>query len=139
MRRITALFSIALFVHAPAFADEWEWTLTPYLWAAGIDGQAGVGPVDADISMDFGDIVDVLRGAGMLRLEASNGKHGVFGDLLYMRLKEDNARDTIGGTCPVFGTRPFVGLSPAIPQQCAGHRMLPPESLPRRLHATGSR
>src|SRR5678815_1062259 len=31
---------------------------------------------------------------------------------------------------PVRGTRPAVGLSPAIPQQWAGRRMLPPVSLP---------
>ena len=102
MRNFAKLISLApLFVQAPAFAEDWEWSLTPYLWAAGIDGRAGVGPLDADISMDFGDIVDVLRGAGMLRLEASDGKHGVFGDLLYMRLKEEDARDTIGGKLTV--------------------------------------
>ena len=32
--------------------------------------------------------------------------------------------------CPVRGTRPEVGRSPVIPQQCAGTRMLPPVSLP---------
>jgi hypothetical protein len=34
------------------------------------------------------------------------------------------------GKWPVNGTRPVVGLSPAMPQQCAGCRILPPESLP---------
>jgi hypothetical protein len=102
MRRIAALISLTtLFFQAPAVAEDWEWSLTPYLWAAGIDGRAGVGPVDADISMDFADIFDVLRGAGMLRLEAGNGRHGVFGDLLFMRLKEEDARDTIGGKLTV--------------------------------------
>ena len=32
--------------------------------------------------------------------------------------------------CPVRGTRPAVGFSPAMPQKCAGSRMLPPVSLP---------
>ena len=32
---------------------------------------------------------------------------------------------------PVRGTRPEVGLSPAMPQQWAGPRMLPPVSLPK--------
>lgn len=32
--------------------------------------------------------------------------------------------------CPVRGTRPALGLSPAIPQKWAGRRMLPPKSLP---------
>ena len=34
------------------------------------------------------------------------------------------------GKWPVTGTRPCVGLSPAMPQAWAGVRMLPPESLP---------
>ena len=31
-----------------------------------------------------------------------------------------------GKTCPVRGTRPWVGLIPAMPLKCAGSRMLPP-------------
>ena len=31
---------------------------------------------------------------------------------------------------PVRGTRPEVGLRPAMPLKCAGSRMLPPVSLP---------
>ena len=42
-----------------------------------------------------------------------------------------SASALIGGTWPVFGTRPLLGFNPATPQQCAGQRMLPPESLPR--------
>src|SRR5580704_4830307 len=35
-----------------------------------------------------------------------------------------------GGKCPVDGIRPGVGLSPQMPQKCAGTRMEPPPSLP---------
>ena len=35
-----------------------------------------------------------------------------------------------GTTCPVLGTRPEVGLMPAMPQKWAGRRILPPVSLP---------
>src|SRR5262245_59915765 len=35
-----------------------------------------------------------------------------------------------GTTCPVLGTRPEVGLMPAIPQKCAGRRILQPVLLP---------
>ncbi len=34
------------------------------------------------------------------------------------------------GECPVRGTRPLVGFSPAVPQTCDGWRMLSPVSLP---------
>src|SRR5438477_12730511 len=36
----------------------------------------------------------------------------------------------LGGKCPVAGMRPGVGLSPQMPQKCAGTRMEPPPSLP---------
>ena len=102
MRKLAVIAALAgLSLQTPAMAQEWDWTVTPYLWAAGIDGSAGLGPIDADVSMDFEDIVNVLRGAGMLRVEAQKGSHGVFGDLLYMRLEEKNARDTLGGSLAV--------------------------------------
>src|SRR5207249_1843256 len=37
----------------------------------------------------------------------------------------------LGNTALVIGTRPWVGLSVAMPQKWAGTRRLPPESLPK--------
>jgi hypothetical protein len=82
----------------PPTAGAWDWKLTPYLWAAGIDGSAAIGPLEADMSADFEDLVNVLRGGGLLRLEANNGRHGVFGDLVYLRLRDKDARETVGGS-----------------------------------------
>lgn len=98
MLRKTVLAIIATLATTPAFAQQWDWQLAPYLWAAGIDGRASIGPANADVSVDFKDIVDILRGGALVRLEASNDRHGFFGDLVYLRLKEKEARDTIGGT-----------------------------------------
>jgi len=94
------LFFLTLFVTAqsPAAADEWDWEVTPYLLGAGIDGGASVGSIDADISVDFEDIVNILQGAVLLRFEATSGQNGVFGDLVYLALEEDKAKDTLGGT-----------------------------------------
>lgn len=99
MKKI-AIAAVILHMVTPvsAFADEWEWKITPYLWAAGIDGSAAVGPINANVSMDFKDVVDVLRGAALLRVEAQSERHGLFGDLVYLRLREENAKDTIGGS-----------------------------------------
>jgi hypothetical protein len=97
MYRITSTAIFAIFLAAPASAQQWDWKLTPYLWAAGLDGSATVGPVTGDVSVDFSDVVDVLRGGGLLRLEAQADRHGFYGDLVYLRLKEEEARDGIGG------------------------------------------
>ena len=98
MFRRVVIATVAIFLAAPASAQQWDWKLTPYLWAAGLDGSATVGPVAADVSMDFSDVLDILRGGGLVRIEAQSDRHGFYGDLVYLRLKEEEARDTIGGS-----------------------------------------
>lgn len=99
MRKIAfgALASL-LMLPTSVFAQGWDWKLTPYLWAAGLDGAATVGPIRAEFAMDFSDIVNVLDGGALLRLQGQSDRHGVFGDLVYLKLKDENARDTLGGT-----------------------------------------
>ena len=82
----------------PAAAQQWDWKISPYLWAAGLDGSVAVGPINADVSVSFSDVVDILRGGGLVRLEAAKDRHGFYGDLVYLRLKEKDARDTLGGS-----------------------------------------
>ena len=96
--KTTALAVIATIATTPAFSQEWDLKLTPYLWAAGIDGSVGVGPLSAESSVDFSDIVDVLSGAVLLRFDAQTDRHGFFGDLTYMSLEDDEARDVLGGS-----------------------------------------
>jgi hypothetical protein len=84
-----------LFLAAPlATAQEWDWSVTPYLWAAYIKGDAGVGPVQTDLSVDFGELVDVLDGAALLHVEAQTDDAGYFGDLVYMSVETDGGRAT---------------------------------------------
>ena len=95
----TAFFSVMLLLAFDSDAAEpWDWHVTPYLWAAGIDGSASVANVSADLSADFEDIVNVLQGGILLRVEAKSGSNGLFGDLVFLALEEEDARDTIGGT-----------------------------------------
>jgi hypothetical protein len=97
MLKKLALLTMAAAITSQAQAQDWDWQVTPYLWAAGIDGGASIGPIDADVSIDFEDIVDVLRGGALLRAQAQTERHGFLGDLVYLRIKEEEARDTIGG------------------------------------------
>jgi hypothetical protein len=87
------LLGASLILATPlANAQEWDWSLTPYLWAAGIDGDTGIGPVQADLSVDFSDIVDVLDGAALVHVEAMKDDQGYFGDLVYLSLEADHDR-----------------------------------------------
>ena len=95
---VAALVTVVLSM--PAMAEtadqEWGWSLTPYLWAAGIDGSARVGQTSAEVSVDFEDLVNVLRGGALVQLEGSNGAHGVSADIVYLRLKEEDATGPLG-------------------------------------------
>ena len=90
--------SVFMTVQSTAVADEWDWGITPYLWAAGIDGSVSAGNLNADISVDFADLVNVLQGGGLLRLEGTSGQNGVFSDIVFLAVEEEDAKDTPGGT-----------------------------------------
>jgi hypothetical protein len=80
-----------------ATAQDWDWSVTPYLWASGIEGDAALGSIQTDVSVDFSDIVDVLAGAALVHVEAQRDDYGFFGDLIYMSLEPDPETENVGG------------------------------------------
>ena len=82
----------------PVRADDWDWSLTPYLWAAGIDGTISTTVLDADFSADFEDIVNVLEGGIILAVEAQSGRNLLYSDIVSLALDNDEVADTVGGT-----------------------------------------
>ena len=101
MFRKAIIVTVAIFASATASAQQYDWKLTPYLWAAAIDGSTSIGPLRGSVSMSFGEVLDILRGGGLVRIEAEGDRNGFYGDLVYLRLKEEDARDTIGGSLEV--------------------------------------
>jgi hypothetical protein len=90
------LAAIAL-VGSPAAAQDeaaasprWELSMTPYLWATALKGDAGIGRTRADVDASFSDILDNLNGALMLSIEVRKGQFGLLSDTVYANL-EDNA------------------------------------------------
>ena len=58
-----------------AAADGWEYSLTPYVWATGVDGTVGVAPdedggITVDVDASFSDILDNLETAIPIHFEA---------------------------------------------------------------------
>ncbi len=75
-------------------AGEWKHTLAPYVWGAGMDGTSAVGPVEADVDVSFGDIWDNLKMGAMLAYRGEGDGPWIFmGEVIYMDLEVDNARD----------------------------------------------
>jgi hypothetical protein len=87
-------------IGAAGASSHWTFTLSPYLWAAGIQGETGTLPglPAADVDQRFSDIFDDLQPSGMLFYTARKGRFGVTGDIQYVEtLAKSNA------LAPLFG------------------------------------
>ncbi len=93
MNRLLKLLPLAAVLPAalPAFADEpWRFEGTPYLWAAGMKGDVGIGRLQANgVEMTFPDIMKNLRIGFMGSLEGRKGDAGFLLDMVYMKLDQD--------------------------------------------------
>jgi hypothetical protein len=77
-------------VAAPTSAEGSAFSITPYLWAAGIDGKIGVGGLSpAKVDQDFDDLLEDLDVGLTLFLDGRVGRFGVFGDVDYLKLSAD--------------------------------------------------
>lgn len=72
--------------------ERWQFSLTPYFWAAGIDGKVATlpGAPTAEVDASFSDIIDQTNGGLMLTAEARRGRFGVLADLTYLDLSDDS-------------------------------------------------
>jgi len=96
MRKIESLICVlgvaALLVPTAASAeDEWKFQIVPYLWFAGVKGEASTipgappGPIDVPASEALEDMEASFMGV----FEMKKGKHGAFLDILYSDLQSD--------------------------------------------------
>jgi hypothetical protein len=97
---LTALSTALLAWAAPATAQDadrpdpgWQFTVSPYLWIAGLDGSLGTPfPREprVDIAASFGDAVTGLAGVPVIgAAEVRYGRFGVLGDILHLPLEQD--------------------------------------------------
>jgi hypothetical protein len=72
-------------------ADDWSFTIAPYVWAAGMKGTAAtlppLPPVDVDAS--FQDVLKNLDLAAMVALELRYQKFGGYADIIYTDIHGD--------------------------------------------------
>ena len=88
-RLITAI--LALLAVTPAWAEE-TWTdLGIYLFAAGIEGDAKVRNVTAEIDFGFDDVIENFDMGFMGYFEHRRDKWSFVGDLAYLKLSDDES------------------------------------------------
>jgi len=79
-----------------AATDEWQFEVTPYLLAAGMDGTVGVRDHTADVDMSFSDIWDDLEAAFMGIFTAQKGPWSFGLEGVYMKLQDDGVNTVTG-------------------------------------------
>lgn len=86
--RVVALSAAGiLFSTSDIVAEEWKFSVAPYLWFAGLNGTVstlpGLPTAEADLS--FSDILENLDLSIMAVASATKGKNGIFTDLIYVK------------------------------------------------------
>jgi outer membrane protein OmpA-like peptidoglycan-associated protein len=87
---VAATLAIATAPETLAQEQSWLFEITPYLWAAGIDGDVNVGAQKVSIKRDFKDLVDALDIGGGLMAGAGYNHFGIVTQLDYWSLDSDN-------------------------------------------------
>jgi hypothetical protein len=83
----------------PPPQKEWTFSVAPYFWMAGINGNVGLfGRDPVSIDESFSDIIKDFEFGGMVVVELHNGTWGVFGDIIYAKTDADGSvTGTVGG------------------------------------------
>lgn len=96
MRKII-LFILVISIPFIGFSQEekeqpskWELELTPYLWATGMNGHLAIGDQTAKVDVDFTDVVQKLKIAGMIHAEVKKDRWSIMTDLFYANLNQKN-------------------------------------------------
>jgi hypothetical protein len=69
-------------------SDDWQFQLTPYLWALALDGNVTVKGVKTKPSVTFDEIFDHLDYGLMLEADARKGRIGVYANAIYADLSD---------------------------------------------------
>lgn len=91
--RLLCFALTGLMFWSPAQADEgdWEYTLTPYLWFAGLKGDVATVPPlpPAPIDVSSGDALSDTEAAIMVNFSAKKNRHGMFFGFVYSDVRSE--------------------------------------------------
>lgn len=76
--------------------NAWQFEITPYLFAAGLKGRAGVRGVTADVDMSFNDIWNNLDSAFMGLFTAQKGRWSYGLEAVYFKVTDEGSKSVTG-------------------------------------------
>lgn len=86
---IIAALSTLSFAGQTQATDDWQFEITPYLWATSMGGSTGPEGFEADVEMSFGDIWDSLDKAFIVNMEANKGQWSTWIDFIKLKLSDE--------------------------------------------------
>ncbi|MEA3291884.1 MAG: hypothetical protein U9Q71_06240 [Pseudomonadota bacterium] len=89
VKTLPAVLALGVAAALPANGTEWNYQLTPYLWANGISGTQTVRGRELDVDASFGDLLEVLDVGFAARIEGRSPTWGWYGDYFYAKLSGD--------------------------------------------------
>jgi hypothetical protein len=95
---LLAFACVAQTAQAQDFPSEADWKVSFYLWSMAVDGEVGIGPVNADVDLSFGDIFGAFNFGGALAFRRDWGRNVFVADLAYLSLSPDDVDTPLGGT-----------------------------------------
>jgi len=91
-----AAATLSLTVPAANAADN-SFTLTPYLWTLGMDGEIEVNGENTDVSADFADVIENLDFGGSVLLEADVGNWVSYAIVDYVKIDSGDVSTRVPG------------------------------------------
>jgi len=79
-----------------AGTDAWQYEVTPYFLAAGLNGKVGIRGVTSDVDMSFNDILDSLEGGFMGVFTAQKGRWNYGLEGVYFKLGDEGTKSVSG-------------------------------------------
>jgi hypothetical protein len=80
---------------APPEEDRWKFLLAVPGWMPALEGDVGINGLVSQVDLDPGDIIRHYDFALSLRAEASKGRFGIMGDVLYTSLSDGIGTNTV--------------------------------------------
>ena len=84
----------SIFLAASAYSEDWEWSLTPYLWVVDVELDTGL-EVASGGTTTFNDIVDKLDFAALVHFEGRKDRLGFLVDIVNMQLSDRKTQGPI--------------------------------------------